>query len=288
MARALRCLPMLLFVYMIAGCAMQESAMRVASAAGWKSVTVPVTGLPLRAFAQQPERSAGALLHVYLGGDGRPWHHGRYPAEDPSGRNPLVLELMRADSGPALYLGRPCYHDLANRPGCEARLWTSARYSEQVVDNMARALETLLEQWRPRAVLLVGYSGGGVLALALSARLSLPAYVVTLGANLDVGAWTDYHAYLPLTESLDPARDTERYRVIPQLHLQGRQDRVVPPETTRRYTAALPAGAVRTLQGADHRCCWLPVWKSLLREAPWNNALPPEAAAPGSASVVSE
>ena len=227
----------------------------------------------LRSYRQFTQDARGGLLHVYLGGDGRPWLDGRYPARDPSGRNPVVLDLMRLDTGPAVYLGRPCYHGLARQAYCEPLLWTMQRYSEPIIDAMRDALGQLVARLQPRAVLLVGYSGGGVLALAIAEHMSLPVYVVTLGSNLDVRAWTDYHGYLPLDGSRDPARSPARYSSLPQLHLQGARDASVPPATTARYTAALPKTALLTLPDADHRCCWSAPWKRLLRDRPWLSRL---------------
>lgn len=234
----------------------------------------------LRSYRQFAREARGELLHVYLGGDGRPWLKARYPARDPSGRNPLVLDLMRLDPGPAIYLGRPCYHGLASQVYCTPLLWTMQRYSEPIIDAMGDALRQLVARWQPRAVLLVGYSGGGVLALAIAEQMTLPVYVVTLGSNLDVRAWTDYHGYLPLDGSRDPARSPARYASLPQLHLQGARDSSVPPATTAGYTAALPKAAVLTLQDADHRCCWAAPWKRLLRDRPWLARLPGAKPAP--------
>ena len=238
----------------------------------------------LRSYAQFARAARGELLHVYLGGDGRPWLKGRYPARDPSVRHPLVLDLMRLDPGPAVYLGRPCYHGLAAQAYCRPLLWTMQRYSEPIIDAMRDALRQLVARWQPRAVLLVGYSGGGVLALAIAEQMTLPVYVVTLGSNLDVRAWTDYHGYLPLAGSRDPARAPARYASLPQLHLQGARDAAVPPATTVRYTAALPNSAVRVLQEADHRCCWSAPWQRLLRERPWLSRLPGDMRSRGRAS----
>src|SRR3954470_8647123 len=48
------------------------------------------------------------ILHVYLDGDGTPMRGGR-ATEDPTPRNPLMLNLLALDPGSAVYIGRPCY-----------------------------------------------------------------------------------------------------------------------------------------------------------------------------------
>jgi len=49
-------------------------------------------------------RRSGLTLHFYLDGDGTPSLAG-YPAVDPTPREPLVLDLMALDSGPAMHTG---------------------------------------------------------------------------------------------------------------------------------------------------------------------------------------
>jgi pimeloyl-ACP methyl ester carboxylesterase len=57
---------------------------------------------------------------------------------------------------------------------------------------------------------LVGYSGGGTIAVLLAARRSDVAEVITVAANLDVGYWTQRDGLSPLTGSLDPAGGNPR------------------------------------------------------------------------------
>ena len=204
-------------------------------------------------------------LVVYLGSDGRPWVDNR-PAADPTGRRSLALELMLRDSRPAVYLGRPCYHGGADTPPCDARLWTSGRYSDTVVDALVMGLRALLARHRPAELTLVGYSGGGTLAVLAASRMAteIDVTVVTVAANLDPAAWTAFHDLLPLSDSLDPVDAVPSPAGFRQVHLVGTADQRVPPRTLRRYRERHPGALVLEVEGFDHVCCWVRDWPDIL------------------------
>jgi len=202
-------------------------------------------------------------LHVYLDGDGIPWLGGR-PARDPTPRKPLVLSLMAHDPVASIYLGRPCYHSLVDTPGCSTVLWTSGRYSEAVVASMAAAVRRVTADTGIDEIAWFGYSGGGSLAVLLASRLPESTAVVTVSANLDIDAWTDAHGDLPLTRSLNPARQGPLPDRILQIHYAGGRDRVVPVDVVRKGVTG--AGRVVVMPNYDHVCCWEKAWPSILAE----------------------
>ena len=201
-------------------------------------------------------------LVVYLDGDGLPWgRDGQHAASDPTTRNPLALKLLIASDAPGVYLSRPCYQELRDA-GCTPQVWTSGRYASDVVGSMAAAIRRIAAQRRSPPIVLVGYSGGGVLALLIAEQLDHVAKVITLGANLDTDAWTQHHGYLPLTDSLSPASSTHLH-AWPELHLQGGRDVVVPASTTDAYFLRYPDAQRRTFADYDHVCCWVRTWPTL-------------------------
>lgn len=208
-------------------------------------------------------------LIVYFGSDGRPWLENR-PAADPTGRRSLGLNLMLQDPRPAVYLGRPCYHGGSDRTPCEPRLWTSGRYSEIVVDAMATGLRTLVERHRPDRLTLVGYSGGGTLAVLAAARMSTDTdlTVITIAANLDPAAWTTFHDLLPLSGSLNPVHAVPSPSPFRQVHLVGTADVRVPMQTIQRYRERHPDARVLEMAGFDHVCCWVRDWPDILETIP--------------------
>jgi hypothetical protein len=199
-------------------------------------------------------------LWVFIEGDGRPWiNGGREPAKDPTTARPLALELAAQTQHPILHLGRPCYDRHTMESLCTSTWWTDARYSRVVVESMAAAIRQYQREAGFDRVVLVGYSGGGVLAVLIAAKLNDVAAVVTIAANLDISAWTDHHHYLPLSASLNPAQRAGTAS-WPEIHLLGEDDTVVPPQTVQRYFELHPRSVVWRYPRHDHVCCWREEW----------------------------
>jgi hypothetical protein len=249
----------------VTGCAAAAPAERYDGAAlraGLRPDAVEGIGFTHRTY-HAPLR-AGRHLHVYLEGDGTPFVERRRVARDPTPRRPMALELLRLDPGPAVLLGRPCYHGLTD--GCGPQLWTTARYSEAVVASTARAIERLLARGGYATATLIGFSGGGAIAVLVAERLEAVSGVVTIAANLDIAAWTAHHGYTPLHGSLNPVDVIGTRPELRHLHLSGSADDNVPGNLHDAVRARLPAGAVRTVDGFDHGCCWPSVWPDALSD----------------------
>jgi hypothetical protein len=217
-----------------------------------------VAGAGFEHLVLSTSRPPGPMLHVYFDGDGTPSVEG-YPAVDPTPRDPLVLDLMTLDPTSAVYIGRPCYHGLSGAP-CSPTLWTSGRYSESVVASMAAAVRRVVAARGVERIVLIGYSGGGVLAVLLATRVPQTVGVVTIAANLDIDAWRDHHGASRLTDSLNPARQAAPS--VPQRHYAGGRDQVVPVAITRQGAAA--GAEVIVVADYDHRCCWVTLWPTAL------------------------
>ncbi len=216
------------------------------------------------AFENRPA-SNGSRLNVYLEGDGTPWVHRTRVAEDPTPRNPLMLGLMALDSGPALYLGRPCYLGLSHTESCAPPLWTQRRFSPKVVDSMARALRNYLARHRYSKLVFAGHSGGGTLAILLASRFPDTIAVVSLAGNLDTERWTEYHRYSTLSGSLNPARLAPLPMSVKEMHFVGKNDTNVLPDFVLSRKRSRANIEVTVLENFDHTCCWQQIWPSVLK-----------------------
>jgi hypothetical protein len=208
---------------------------------------------------------SGDALHIYFSGDGSPWSHRTQISRDPTPREPLELRLMLEDPSASIYIGRPCYIGLAQAPGCSASLWTDGRYSDAVVSSMTSAVDAELGAHpASRHVVLIGYSGGGVLAMLVAERIARVDVVVTIAANLDIDEWTTLHGYSPLSASINPAKMPRWRTGLRQVHLVGERDENVPPHLVRVFAAKIPEAQVKEFPGFDHKCCWTDVWPTLV------------------------
>jgi hypothetical protein len=207
----------------------------------------------------------GNLLYVFIEGDGMPWIRGGSTiAHDPTPHRSLALELAVQTPHSVLYLGRPCYFSTNTDPGCFPEVWTSARFSEQVVDSMAAAVDRFAADNGYPGVVLIGYSGGGTLAVLMAPHVSSTVAVITIAANLDVDAWARWHGYLPLEGSLNPAAQPPLDAAIRQWHLLGDRDVNVPAEVSGRYLDRISPDDIWRYAGFDHVCCWAEQWPAIL------------------------
>jgi len=207
----------------------------------------------------------GENVRIYIEGDGRPWiAGGEVVAADPTSRNPLALELMTQDDRGVLYLGRPCYFIGSSEPPCTPQLWTSHRYSDKVVQIMTSALvDWLVRHPSVADISLVGYSGGGVLALLIAERVTQVSQVVAIAAPLDHQRWAELHGYSPLSGSLNIASLNSWRSDVKRLAVFGEDDRNVPYMDMRHGLP--PNTEVLILPGVSHRCCGNLGWLSILQ-----------------------
>jgi dienelactone hydrolase len=231
------------------------------------SVTT-VTGTKYRHLVAQAEAADHGPIHIYVEHDGVPWVRPDVVSSDPTPRYPLALEMMARDEGNRVYLGRPCYFGLKDDLGCSARLWTDARYSDEVVHSLAEVVNRIVATRRKTdAVVLIGYSGGGTITWLMAKHIPAATAVVTVAANLDVAAWTTLHDFTPLAGSLDPAKEAPLPQRIRQVHMVGGRDSNVPPALTRSVAVRQADTKVIEIAAFDHVCCWIERWPGLLKNA---------------------
>jgi pimeloyl-ACP methyl ester carboxylesterase len=117
-------------------------------------------------------------------------------------------------------------------------------------------------------LVLVGYSGGGVIAALVAGRRHDIALLITIAAPLDVTDWTRRLKLSPLVGSISPVDAVAALAQVPQIAFAGEQDTTVPLATIEGAVEKLGSRArLIVVPGFDHTCCWLRDWPSLREQA---------------------
>nr|WP_314877617.1 alpha/beta hydrolase [uncultured Pseudomonas sp.] len=247
----------------------REALQQLADAHDRQVEVLPGGAFPLLILAP---RTASDLtrLRVYLEGDGHAWATASQPSVDPSPHNLLVARLALADPTPNAYLARPCQFVMS--AACRPELWTNRRFSQDVVTRLSQGLDQLKQRFGNQEFELVGYSGGAALALLLAAQRTDVSQVQTLAGNLSPRLWAAMKNLSPLDGSLEPLDYRARLAPLPQRHLVGTVDPIIPATLADKYQQALDSPLSHTVRidGASHDQGWEAAWSEWL-ETPLTN-----------------
>lgn len=202
----------------------------------------------------------------YIEGDGL-FYIAKYQlSSDPTPVHPIMLKLAAMDHRPnVVYIARPCQYTQMNlNPKCNPSYWTDRRMSEEVVESINEVIETINSNGKPFS--LVGYSGGGGIAVLIAAKNKKVQNIVTLAGNLDHVNFNKYHNARPMLGSLNPIDYASHVRNIPQLHVTGGKDTIVPPFIADKFVEACHSPCVHQeiFTTVDHKKGWEKVWPYVL------------------------
>ena len=202
----------------------------------------------------------------YIEGDGN--IAGRYGiTANPTPKYSTLMRLVAMDHRPnVVYISRPCqYTPITLNAKCNNNeYWNEGRFSNEVVAALNQVVETI--NHNGKKFTLVGYSGGGAIAILIAARNENVKDVVTIAGNLDIVEFTKYHNSFPLTKSLNPIDYAGKTRLIPQLHLSGKSDVIVPSFILQKYYDKASSSLVKMkiLESVTHSRGWDIFWKELI------------------------
>lgn len=271
---------------LLAGCAGDplQHADGLASGAAFQREEIDTGRFVLTTYVKA--RPAPTVLRVYIEGDGRAWLSRTQVSPDPTPHEAMGLQLALSDArantatntaagtatdtanGTALlYLARPCqFTPMARNPACGPAYWTGLRYAPEVVDAMNQALSQYVARFKPARLELVGYSGGGAIAVLLAARRQDVSAIRTIAGNLDHVAVNRWHQVSQMPGSLNPIDVAAQVARIPQLHVGGAEDAVITPAITRSFVAkAGHCAALAIIPGMAHESDWASRWPALLQ-----------------------
>jgi hypothetical protein len=238
----------------------------VANHAGMKKSIIQTDSFGITTYKKIA--SEGQDLTVYIEGDGFAWAERGRVSANPTPKQPLVLRLAAQDNSPnVIYLARPCQYTAfeINRAACKPDLWTSSRFSEQVINSMEQAINVAVKESDAKKVNLVGYSGGAAVAVIVAARRDDVASLRSVAGNLDTVAVNNYHKVTQMRGSLNPIDYAAKLVNIPQNHFYGSADKIVPDFVSKGFVAKVGNCAHSyKVDNATHEDGWLQNWKGLL------------------------
>lgn len=246
-------------------------AFEVANQAGFTSFSLSTNVFRIAGFYNR-ELSSGPAS-IYIEGDGFAWIDRHTISSNPTPKNALGLKLATYDTfNNVIYLARPCqFVDISKEPSCHKKYWTSHRFSTEILKSYMQALDLLKGKFGITGYNLVGFSGGGAVAVLLAEQRSDILTLTTVAGNLDHVALNRSRNVSPLSGSLDPIRDAFKLKDLPQVHYWGSKDDIIPSWVSQGFVRAVGnntcAQAV-PVTGASHIEGWLNVWQNLSQNKP--------------------
>ncbi|CAA7627306.1 Esterase/lipase/thioesterase [Candidatus Terasakiella magnetica] len=252
----------------LAGCATIDrdvNADSIAGPVGLKRMIVKTDPFVLTTFARI--RDPGQPVTVYIEGDGLAWLSRSEVSLDPTPREAMGLALAAADPTPnVVYLARPCqFTARAKNPTCGIAYWTGKRFSPEVVASMNQAVDQIAAQVPGQKINLVGYSGGGAVAVLVAAGRKDVGSIRTVAGNLDHAEVNRLAKVSQLSGSINAIDVAAQVAKIPQIHFSGAADTTVPPVIAERFAGAVGTSCARikVVPGATHETGWRERWREL-------------------------
>ncbi len=200
----------------------------------------------------------------YIEGDGFAFRDRFTISDDPTPKRSMVFALATQDyRSNVVYIARPCQYVAGMDMHCNSAYWTEKRMASEVVDSINEAIKTISHG---QPFHLVGYSGGGGIAVLIADRNKKVRSILTIAANLDPKLFNEYHHVKPMLGSLNPIDVAHSTRNVPQLHISGGKDDIVKPFITDKYVKAANSPCVKQeiLPNVSHDKGWDKAWKYIL------------------------
>ena len=203
----------------------------------------------------------------YIEGDGAAFNGKYLVSRNPTPRRQMLIKLAAMDDRPnVVYIGRPCqYTPMDLNPKCRMQYWTDKRLSDDSVQSMNDVINSINNNQK---FSLVGFSGGGGIAVLIAARNYMTKDIITIGGNLDHVAFTTHHNVTPMLGSLNPIDYAQQVKHIPQLHISGGKDTVIPPFIADKFVQKASSLCVKQqiFKDISHNHGWEKVWEYIYNQ----------------------
>lgn len=255
-----------------------ETAIRLYSAAHMSERQVEVNGYDITVFERVHNKGGHARL--YIEGDGPLWLNGEQQvyeplvSSNPTPENPVALHMATMDAGQNVFVvNRPCQYLSGHRPDtdtCPRNLWQQDRYGPEVVDTVNKTIDGLKRRYGIKSFDLIGYQGGGVIALALAMQRNDVGSVRTVAAPLDHTILTERFTIPALSGSVNPKDFATRVAHVPQIHFFGHMEEEIPYKQMYDSYAAAAGNDVSCMQFQEVKRAsddkgFVRIWPDLLK-----------------------
>ena len=188
-------------------------------------------------------------VKIYIEGDGHAFDSDGQPTEDPTPEGLFLRKLAVGDTSPnVVYLARPCQYIMGSN--CTQKDWTTGRFSKAIIDSMEAGVGAWKKKAKTDKVILVGYSGGAMIASQIAARHPNDVEkLITIAGVLDKDKWTEYHNDEPLSDSVN--LNIKSLDSVRQTHYIGEKDKIVPPDLAKDVLGE-DNSSVIIVKGATH------------------------------------
>ncbi len=198
----------------------------------------------------------------------------RKPTQNPTPFNLVTLNLAHLDNRESVpnvvYLAQPCQYTPFNvNTLCGKEYWTRKKMAPEVVESLNKVINFIAGN---NPVHLVGYSGGGGLAILIAANNPNVGSIITVAGMLDRSQFNKYHRLISDADySLDPLKYAKSVSKISQIHLSGTKDEIIPPFIASAFVKESNASKVqqKIILGAKHDSDkWKEIWHDFISQLP--------------------
>ena len=218
--------------------------------------------------------SNNKTLNVYIEGDGLAWRNRYELSSNPTPTDPIALKMALKDLAKnVIYIARPCqYVDFDVDNNCyDQEYWSQARFSKEVIDSINVAIDKIKEQYHFKNVNLFGFSGGGAVVALVATKRNDVKFIGTIAANLNHEMFSKIHGTTPLAQSPNPIDFAQKLSKIPQLHLVGESDEIVPKEVVQSFVDEVnkysKVAKIKIVEGANHEYPqWPELWYKIINK----------------------
>jgi len=150
---------------------------------------------------------------------------------------------------------------------CTQQYWTSHRFASEVIESISLVIDQAKKMASATAIELVGFSGGGAVAVLIASRRSDVAGIRTVAGNLDHVILNQRKKVSPLTGSLNAADVAAQVSAIPQIHYVGAEDDTIGAYVAESYSRRADSRnciTIKRISNVSHTGGWDDIWPNLV------------------------